>query len=549
MGALLGLSFVGSASAHGGFFIAFLPPLTAVSPGEGNLWRSAVVLLAPALACLAASFAPTLLTAWEALRAEARSVGASRRALLVALGLLAVSVAGLSHVFALQNLPLTDDEIVARFGGQLLASGRLAMDDPFPAGVIPDRFLFHGPRGLSSTEWPGGQWAWAVAQLTGLGSWLFALVAGLTASAIAATLGRRRTSIWSLLAGALFISSPLAFGLSSTTHTHLLPRAAVAGGLWGFSLATRWWHWLLVGLALGLGLTARPIEVGFLVGPFALVMAWGDRRRAVSVVPWVALGAALPVVPMVLTSWVLTGQLMPLRFQPGAVMDKTEVLGLWDRFGTNVGFKVGLLALWFAGPLGAALVAFGAWATRFTRALGVGSLSLLSVGLFHTAIGIHAVGPINQSLLAVPFTIMAVYGAQRVWHWSRRRGAGAWVLPALTVAALLWNVIFCGFYAFAWHAQAEAQRVVWDAFEALSEREKVVVLGPPFESLLVEGQDRDKRGSWVNSWKRPAPDWTDRVIVLHDGPGALELVRRTFPDRAIFRFDRTGDQFELKPVP
>ena len=111
--------------------------------------------------------------------------------------------------------------------------------------------------------------------------------------------------------------------------------------------------------------------------------------------------------------------LPPRLDDPAAVALDQESNSLWYRFGANMGYNTFMLAIWFLGPLGMLLFAAGVMTDHFTRLLGLGVATALCLGLFHTNMGLHTVGPIHYSECAAALTIVAVHGLANVLRVAR----------------------------------------------------------------------------------------------------------------------------------
>jgi hypothetical protein len=222
------------------------------------------------------------------------------------------------------------------------------------------------------------------------------------------------------------------------------------------------------------------------------------------------------------------------------------------RFGSNSAFNLLRLGVWFAGPLGVLLVALGVTTDRLTRALGLGILSVLLIGLAHDNYGLHAVGPIHFSECAVPLTLLAVHGLARLTRRARELGLQPSFPVGIAVATLVVvNGCFNAVHAVALHAQARIQ----GDFYAQVEREvpltsrPAVVLALPFFYVWRTNADAEARGTWVMDWRRPDPDFSDDLMFLRDAPGVVDSVRAAFPGRPVFRFERQSPGAPVRVVP
>ena len=553
-------AFAGLSETLTGLNIVFRDGYTASSPGEVYFWLGHALLLFPGACLLGYALnpllGPLLALAWrriEQLDRRHQVVG------LLLLTLATVLLARAGHAFFLLDYPVTDDENAARFGGQVLAMGRLMVPAPEPLDAFPRLYLYIRNGMLTSFDWPGPQLAWAVAELSGLGPWVFALAAALPVPCLGYIMTRRLDSRWGTLACLVFLLSPMAFMLSLTTHAHLLSRGLLALSLVLFIRADSdgsRMRWTLTGLALGAGFLCRPAEIACLAFPLLgdrLVRAVRHEPGALRAVAGLLLGGAVPVLVLALHNWQITGDpLLPPRFGPGAVFwFQTEAASLWNRFGANTSYNLFMLTIWFLGPLGVLLVSLGAMTDRFTRLLGLGVLMVLGLGLFHDDHGLHIVGPIHYSECVIPLTILAVHGLANLVDKCRRLGLGLTQLASMLFAALVVGLgSFNALHASALHRQAQVQDTIYGFVES-SGVHHAVVLAPQFATTWMAIPPLREVGTYVLSWRHVRPDLSDDVMFLADRPGMEARLRRKFRDRAFFRL-RVLDEppyLHLEPLP
>jgi hypothetical protein len=492
----------------------------------------------------------------EAMTPSERKVGA------MTLACFAFGWARAGHALFLRDFPFTDDEWAARFGGQVLALGRVALPRPEPTAAFPDLFLY-GRDGLwAGLDWLGVQLAWAVAEVTGLGAAVFSLAAALAVLGVLGWGAKRHGAAGGLLAAALFLASPMVDLLSFTTHAHVLSRGALALALWGFAVAEERrtpgaWFW--TGLALGVAAITRPFEVLSLTAPLAVAAVVSSVRRgdAARTLGGVALGLALPLVATLVHAEAVTGGLLPPR-----LASHNEVIHpylshfssawspdrLGERFGANFSYNLVMLALWFLGPVGLLLVAAGWGVDRTTRLLGWGVVANLAVALIHDDHGLHMVGPIHYSESAVPLVMIATAGVLRLVRALRARS-----LPTEAPVGALAMVLVLALGTFtAWNALAlRRQADIHESLYALVDDEALenaVVLAPKYGQAWGAVPAFHEQGSFVFTWRRPHPDLSDRVLILHDGPGIEAALRTRLPGRSFYRLSR-GDSGTLKLVP
>src|SRR6185503_1706838 len=362
------------------------------------------------------------------LRDEVNRLG-SRELILGALVLflIALAVARLGRSLVLYDFPISDDEYATQFGGYLFATGRTATPLTLPENAIASLGFYLKDGFISRADWPGAQAIWALGELTRLGPFVWAILAAIPVAALAVLMRDRLDPAWGLAAAVIFVGSPMALMLSMTSHAHLGSRAMLAVALAGYWLAEHrrsFRLWTLTGFAFGLAFLFRPLEILFFSAPllaWAIVQSLRQVPGYSRALPALVLGGLLPVLLMLGHAYSITGNpfLPPRLDDPVAASLDHGANALWYRFGANMGYNTFMLAIWFLGPLGIALVAAGVMTDRFTRLLGLGVVTDLCLGLFHTNMGLHTVGPIHYSECAVPLTIIATHGLANLLHKAR----------------------------------------------------------------------------------------------------------------------------------
>ena len=545
-GDFLILVFFGLGSTPQGFRITFAGPHNASSPGEVYLWLGHALLLFPAACLLGYSLTPrlgpALVRLWTALNSLSRRqtvVG------LVAIFLLAVAVARIGRIAVLYDLPFTDDEYAVEFGGRILATGHVTAPRSLPEAAIPTLGLFLKDGHISRADWPGAQAVWAIAELTRLGPLVWALLAALPILALGILMARRLGAGWGFVAGIVFLCSPMALMLSLTTHAHLASRAMLALAIAGYWFAAQRgtvWGWALTGLALGLGFLCRPFEIVFFSAPLLLWAAVQGVRGVPGysrALPGLMLGGLVPVLLMLAHAYAVTGH--PLVLPRMTESHDVQAVTLWVRFGANVAYNAFMLAIWFLGPLGIILVGAGVMTDPFTRLLGLGVLTDLLLGLFHTNMGLHSVGPIHYSECAVPLTVIAVHGLANLLRGARDHQFDLRPIASAFVFALVMGLgIFSVVHAVALQGQAGIQRDIY-AWIDRSVREpagkKVVVLAPQFAAIWIHMPWMRDLGTQVFEWRRPRLDLSDEVLILHDRTGVEAWLRERMPQRRFYRIE------------
>ncbi len=575
-GCFLIVAFSGLAETTPGLRITFHTALTASSPGELYFWLGHALLLFPASCLLAYGLMPLLgpwiVRGWAGINALDRRELAVGLVTIVAIG---VAVARLGRLAVLLDFPMTDDEYAVQYGGRIMASGHATTPLRLPEAALPSLFLYIKNGVVSVGDWPGAQAVWAMAELTRLGSLVWAVLAAVPLGALALLVGRRVGAGWGLVAAVVFLTSPMALMLSMTSHAHLASRAMLALALAGYWFAQERGTlvcWVFTGAMLGLGFLCRPLEIVFFAAPllgWAAVQCLRRRPGYRPAVVGLVLGGIVPLVLMLAHAHAVTGDpLVPPRLSDQApdspdrpprfsseVVRNPAADTLWYRFGSNLSYNVFMLAVWFLGPLGILLCALGVMSDWFTRLLGLGVLTDLGLALFHANSGLHAVGPIHYSECAVPLTVIAVHGLANLCRAAREHGIAPRVVATGFVAAVVVGLgLFNTTHALALRAQAGIQQSVygWIEDQVRDPRgTRAVVLAPRFDVTWLHIPALAPIGTWVHEWRRPRLDLSDEVLILHDGPEVEAPLRRQFPDRRFYRLRlwRGTPYVDLVPLP
>lgn len=542
-GLILVLAFFGQKYTSNGLFINFNGALTTSSPGELNFWLAQVLLLTPGMLLIGYGSGTHFISLLRRLAARVEAMSNAERYVgLAMLTLLAFSAARIARGFFLLDMPITDDELAAEFGGRVLASGHIYASLPLPPKMVPSLFLLVANGGFTSFDWPGGLLISAAATFTNLGPVLWNIVASIPVAAIAVAIGVRLGAAWGLAAALIFLCSPMAGLMSMTTHSQLGSRMFFSLALAAFSFAEKYdrpRHWVLTGAFIGLAFSCRPPETIFLAAP---IVGWLSYR-VLQQTPgsWPALGAlvggALPgLAILLLHSWATTGNpFLPARFASG--LDIAAEYSLWTRFGNNFSYNLLMLAVWFLGPVGLVLAAVGTMVDRFTRIVGATVASALALAMIHDNAGLHIVGPIHYSECAVPLTLIAVFGLQRVIQGCSAHSLGR-ISGALLLAIGVGLPIFTAMQGSALRQQSLVQKFILTAIDKgvrPTGKERAVVLAPSYAVIAYAYPRFAQIGTWVKDWPRPQLDLSDEVLMLRDIPEDIPELRRQLPDRKFYR--------------
>jgi hypothetical protein len=536
----LGFSATGTELHYGG-------ALSTSSPSTANFWLAYLLLIVPG-ALMVGGWAGPAAHAWRMHPAWSSASASTQRLLWILLAAVAILAADLGQRWIMLGFPLTDDEWVARFGGQVLAHGELGISLSEAEAANPQRFtvtLLDGR--VTSFEWLGGQLAWALGEWSGTGGLVFAVCAGLTfwAVALACTFHPRVAKAWPAVV--LFLCSPMAVAVSVMLHTHTVARCFVALAIlcW-MGLARRGGRaWALgLGLAVGGAMLTRPVESAVLLLPLAAALVWDalrGRNDARSHFLAAILGGLGPLLLLLWYQSAITGNPFEIpRFHESASGDALAALTLTERFGSNLSHNLMMLCLWFAGPFGIVLVTAGFTGDRTTVLLGSGVALLLLLALAHPYTGIHMVGPINYTEALPSLVLIAAVGASRLEEWWRSVAHDRPWLPSAALIGLLISGLWFNVQSL---SGLRAQAQIHDTLVGGVEREldrlgvgRAIVLAPRYIHVWHSIPVFRERSTFVYDWPRPTPDGAGPVVflTLPRTPAQVADALRTWPDRAIF---------------
>jgi Dolichyl-phosphate-mannose-protein mannosyltransferase len=517
--------------------------LNYISPGEHFLWLAHALMALPGVLLLAWGWSPRLAPAVGRLRDRVARWGPVQwRAAAAGYFLLLLLLAVVGRSVVLLDLPITDDENSVAFGGKMLARGHLSVPVLQPDGAFPERFLYRREGRISSMDFPGAIAAAAASEATGLGSWLYALLAAATGLAVAysAALLGGRTAAW--VAALIWLCSPMVVTLSMTTHAHLVSRTCVAAAVPFYLRVLRSGKGhdaVGFGAAYGLGMLVRPFEVGALVLPLAAHIAVRALRGGAPRSTLVLAGAPLAGAAA-LFAWYnarITGVWwLPARFAPGGMAAESWTsYSIVERLALNLGFNVVLLGFFFLGAAGLLLVAAGLKSGAGAgRCLFAGILLALGLALLHDNIGIHTVGPIHYSESAVPMSLLAALGILRlkeIWHPQTANDSTAGLLAACYLILGLSFFTPVHWRSLRVHAHTEQLPFAAAARQGIHD---AVVLAPSPLALRGVRPDLAPLGGWVHDFPPPDPFLRDDVLWARPNSD-VEKLRRQFPNRKLFR--------------
>jgi hypothetical protein len=484
----------------------------------------------------------------------------------LSLGCFVMGVSRVLMLFVAREQPVSDHESVARFGGQLLALGKFSVEAPPFFDVLFPRTLLHFADGqVAGSEWLGVELAWAVAEVTRLGPFLFAAANGVSVGAIAVISARWLGPRYAALPVLVFLTSPMVLASGATADGHVLSRGLLAltvalahGGRHLAStpgirpLASP--RWFAVGLCAGLALVTSPFEAVGALLPFAAVACVRAARSGAEgtrvALGTVVFGAMFPLAALLVQQAAVTGHFwLPTRFSPH-VIDRIPFLA--ESISQTLLELGSMGALWFWGPLGLLLAWYGARAMpgatggvdHFGPLLAWSAAGVCLGGLFAPTHSVAQAGPLAFAEAAVPLSLLAARGVLRAnaaarerWPVLRRRFAGALPLVPAVVALAMSSLVFA-----LWNmAELRRAQKVHETVNTIFDRPDLprsVVLAPPYAEFRNSFDDFRDQESAITSWRRARPDLTERAVILEYGPHSIDALRAAFPGRKIMRLHR-----------
>ncbi len=561
--------FLGLGQTQPGLDIAFVPNWTNSSPGELYTWLGVLCLLMPAAGLFCWGLYPAVRQSILLLEESLEKATTKDMRMFAAVGTIAyLACCWLVHQYAFRSLPFTDDEYAVRFGGQLLASGRVSIPLPEYWEAMPKAFLFSRDGYVTSFDFLGALLPWAFSEITNTGSLIFHLCSAGTALFVCLTVYRLLGRKWAMICGCLFVLSPMTTLISGTMHTQLVSRFWVALTLYlAIVLVQREKRstgvWLGYGLCVGMGFLTRPFEVGALLLPITLWLLWKEYKKSLGYFPKAIVGLVLgglgPLVAFCAHNYVVTGTwYLPARMAPNeltgtaivaqdspiAFLQDTTIF--WKRFGSNLGYNLFMLSIWFLGPVGFVVALFGVTRSTLSRCLGVGIGLCLLLGLLHDDYGLHVVGPIHYSETSIPLFLLCCLGLQRM----AEHGRSYRISPRIIVGLLLSMCLgLCGLtirQSAALRRQALVHQTVYQIMDQPEYADSVMLVPdlPRLWPLLPQA----RLGSWVFHWRRPHPAQKESVTILYYQRDTLPSIKKHFANRPIFQLTVDKNGMTIRPL-
>lgn len=587
-GAVLIVLFFSLSVTRQGLGVSFAGPLGFEATKELNFWLGCILFLFPGCCLVLWAFRKQLGGWIHTTREKLSQLDRREQKLMVILFFaMAFIVARIGHWLVLKEFPITDDELGAQLGGQVMATGRLMAEmwQPFSAYMHPFMFVKDGH--YTSFELPGTLAAWAAGDIINNPALIWALLAAIPVASIL-LIARKFVSIpLQFLAGAAFLFAPQALALSMTTHSHILARAWLSLALLSYVYVydresdrhnVNLNACLSFGLVTGMGLLSRPYEFAMVLLPFWTSLAFDFGRPKnfnAKAIGACLLGLLGPLALFALYNLATTGDVLKITRNRPAYYDiefpdyttlekrvsrgdSMTMMRFWMRIGSNVANNLMGVALWFYAPIGLLLAIYGAFENRFSRLLGWGLLSCFVLSLFHDNYGIHSVGPINFSVTPVLLALLVTFGVKRLLGvFSANSGKFSSFYPVLQTslaAAFVSALVFFAVNARDLNRQAGLHEFIYsfvdmkiDQAVGADSNIRTVVLADRYVSYWGRFPGVQDVGSYVYEWRVPHPALDERVIFLRDDPATLAQLREKFPKRRFFRL-KSIDTFPFLEV-
>lgn len=567
LGLVFVVGFFSLSQTATGLRIQFIPDWANSTAGELHLWLGYVLLLAPGGVMIGYALAPLSRAPLDALVAFLHRLSPLQTlGGFIGFAMIYTAMASTINRLVFLSYPFTDDEWAIRFGGQVLATGRFMAPMPEAIRALPKTFLYARDGLYTAYDWPGSVATWALAELTGLDNFVYAIIGGLTAVVAALIVYRLLGRTWAALGIAWIILSPMLLITSGTTHPQSVSRLFVGATVLGYVLTLqqpRRWHFALIGAAFGTALCFRPIESCALLAPILLELAWRSMRTREGRIGLGLMtgGIAVPLALFAVYNLNVTGQwFVPPRYGLNELPDRPPphskgVLAalqsstvFWDRFSSNFTYNLLMLMVWFLGPFGALCFGAGCLVNRTTKLLSIGVCIALALTMLHDDLGLHMVGPIHYSETVLLVLVVAIFGLRRFvlaanrWHIAPHE----LLMPIMVSVA-----IACGTLTLwqcrALRGQADIHATIYSMFDHAS-FDNSVVIGPPYYVMWQRFPYARRVGTFVFHWRHPSPTHDERVIFAHDVPGTLDALKRDFPNRKFLRFEDEPWRFIYTPI-
>jgi len=445
----------------------------------------------------------------------------------------------LVSVWVLRGFPNSSDEYDYLFQAQTFLAGRLWN----PAPPLPDLFAFFN-QWIGDGKWfsvysPGWPLLLAAAIGLQLPAWLASPILAGGLLLIVLKLGLRRDGpLGAFLAVALLAVSPFFLFNAGSYFSHL--PAAVAGLLFCWAAAVfldrpAVTPALLSGMALGAVGLIRPVDAPIFALPFVVEFLWRARIRHYCLLPVIGAAGLLFLVLLLLYNHETLGSAVPsagsvVRFGLSSLVDdRGHHLTLLDQLGT-VASRLVSVAEWTSPLLVLGLVA------AYVRLIAQRRLSLVDL-VFPSFVAVYLLIPLDGGAQygpryyfeGFPFLVLTlVSGLSSALNDTAQpqRTAFAWFLVFAHGVCCLLGFVFISF----WMRTLVDQRMdMYDQVREQHLRDAIVIIRSSTSNIYpMAARDLTRNGIAIGG----------PVIYVRDLPDRLDQLRRLFPERRFYIYER-----------
>ena len=443
--------------------------------------------------------------------------------------------------WALQSFPNSADEYAYLFETWTFDAGRLWNAPPPLGQPMASLYTWVTPTKWASSYQPGWPLVMAPVVAAGLPGWTVNILLLPAAVLMLYDLVARRAGVAAALAAAaLFALSPFTIFNAASFFPHLFSATSALLAFWSTDrlLAEPRARWgVVLGVAIGLlGLT-RLLDAVIVLAPLSTVLA-RQRWFWTGSVWWIALGGAPFLLGLLGYQWALTGDpLKPTYYFGGRTLDHLYFDAGSILQGLSLVIKRACeLALWASPPaamLWGAALGLKAWKGRLEPLDALLPVAIL-IFVFYPFDAGNRYGPryYFDSWPALPFTI-----ATALPLVSERLRS---VAQSLIVLAVIYSVGVLGFLARDYRTLINERRDIYDGADRLASGPAVVC----FRSasglhLPMQPVDLARNGT--------AP--IGRILYVSCEPGMPEAIRKAYPARTLWFYDRRDEELHGRFLP
>jgi 4-amino-4-deoxy-L-arabinose transferase-like glycosyltransferase len=494
-----------------------------------------------------------------------RALLSGRRPLLLGglIGIAGIAACALIASTLLERIPHVQDSVAYLFQAKTLALGRLSV----PVSRLPSFFteefipMYHGQWfGKYPPGWPvlltigvilNAPWL-VNPVLTGLNLFLIVLIGR-------EVYGRSVGLLGALLA----LVSPFVLFLGGSFMAHTATVTYLTGFAW---LLIRWVKQVergetgrLVdrkllapaGFLLGMGFLTRQLDAVAFAIPFALLALSPAIRQRLAAVRWLAGGAAIPCIILLLYNWAQTGNPLVtpyslwwkfdhLGFGPmTGISGFTPAQGFWNT-SLNLEFLLIHLFGWpFYLTLALAAIPFLLGrATRWDAIFGLSAVCVMAAYIFYWTSGVMY-GP-RYYFAAVPWlALLTARGLEELYRWPLRLPLR--VRPDRLAALLVPTFLAGALLVYNLRVYLPAQIPVYQGynFTSAASLNAVQRAGIHHALVFVASHPSGTWWSYGSVFSANSPHLDGDIVYAHDEGSADHLLIAQYPGRSYWRLDYT----------